>query len=164
MGLRGAHTHLGFRNPVRYAFDMPIPFIPLDPILHSDQQLTTNTKSNSSFKNGSFSRLQMTSITILYAALDGHTNQLACTHFIREPNSEERRWDKSGWRGTKSRPVKCRRHMLKVAEKLLTDKFTVLRRRRRKGEYAYLSTRDKDEDARAITLHTRVSNSQSLCR
>ena len=55
------------------------------------------------------------------------TYQLACIHVIRESKSEERRWDKSGWRGTKSRPAKCRRHVLNVIEISLTDELAVLK-------------------------------------
>jgi hypothetical protein len=114
-----AHTHLVFGNTVRYAFDMPEPFyISLEPMTYDDRQVTTNTKSNSSFSNGRPSRLQITPIIIEHAAVDARTHQLACTHFTREPKSEELRWDKSGWRGTKSRPVECRSRVSERSEEI----------------------------------------------
>lgn len=58
------------------------------------------------------------------------TNQLVCTHVIREPRSEERRRDRSGCRGTKSRPVQDEENDLHVMANVLADKLAVLESRR----------------------------------
>ena len=60
----------------------------------------------------------------------GSTNQLVCTHVIREPRSEERRRDRSGCRGTKSRPVQDEENDLHIMANVLADKLAVLECRR----------------------------------
>src|SRR6266404_484067 len=71
---------------------------------HGDKRIT-HTKSNSSFGKGRPSRLKVCEWS-LNRGRSGRTDQLACTHLIRVTRSGERRRDKSGCSGTKSRPVR----------------------------------------------------------